>query len=181
VQTTINISSGRTTVVGLSGRWVGYYPASLSGNQSVFHIGHHADHIAFGEKCLIWMMSPAEPPPIWAAGISLKPAGRGGLYAQSDGPNPPGWRPIQLRWFCQVPSPILICTHRGQFQQRSNWGSYVFVGGPGALNNHRFCRGNEKPPPSALCARPSRMWVVVTPQPPLLRMRAELARTFRKW
>jgi hypothetical protein len=117
-------------------RWVGYYPGSLfMGNQSVFStLGDHADHIGFwGEvadsdtvsgRTTTDMGSGYWPEAGWTRSAYMHnlryQSDRGGTMADYDGSSG--------RW-ASDPDMYDIETH---FNSGSNWGSYVYVGGPGA-------------------------------------------------
>jgi len=118
------------------GRWVGYYPASLfMGNQSVFStLGDHADHIGFwGEiydsddvsgRTTSDMGSGyfAEAGWTWSAYMHnlLVQTGRDGSMGNYDGTS---------NLFSSDPDMYDIDAH---FNSGSGWGSYVYLGGPGA-------------------------------------------------
>lgn len=118
------------------GRWVGYYPASLfMGNQSVFStLGDHADHIGFwGEifdsddvsgRTSSDMGSGyfAEKGWTWSAYMHnlLEQTDRGGSMGDYDGSG---------NQFSSDPDMYDIDAH---FKSGSSWGSYVYLGGPGA-------------------------------------------------
>jgi|SwirhisoilCB3_FD_contig_91_112876_length_1353_multi_6_in_0_out_0_1 hypothetical protein len=118
------------------GRWIGYYPASLfMGNQSVFStLGDHADHIGFwGEvfdsddvagRTSTDMGSGyfGEAGWQWAGYMHNLSAQthRDGTMANYDGS-------AEL----SSPDPDMYDI-AGHFNSGSSWGSYMFVGGPGA-------------------------------------------------
>ncbi len=118
------------------GRWIGYYPASLfMGNQSVFStLGDHADHIGFwGEifdsddvagRTSSDMGSGYFPNAgwTWSAYMHnlLVQTDRGGGMTDYDG---------SREIFESDPDMYGI---EGHFNSESSWGSYVYVGGPGA-------------------------------------------------
>jgi Neprosin len=118
------------------GRWVGYYPASLfMGNQSVFStLGDHADHIGFWGKIFDSddvagrtasdMGSGYFPNHGWTwSGYMhnlLAQTDRGGGLSNYDG---------SAEIYESDPDMYGIESH---FNSRSSWGSYVYLGGPGA-------------------------------------------------
>ncbi|HLZ80267.1 MAG TPA: neprosin family prolyl endopeptidase, partial [Ktedonobacteraceae bacterium] len=118
------------------GRWVGYYPASLfMGNQSVFStLGDHADHIGFwGEifdsedvsgRTTSDMGSGYFPEAgwTWSAYMHnlLVQTNRVGQMSKYDGSS---------GLFKSDPDMYDIEAH---FNSESSWGSYVYLGGPGA-------------------------------------------------
>ena len=118
------------------GRWIGYYPASLfMGNQSVFStLGDHADHIGFwGEiydsnsvagrtKSDMGSGYFAEAGWTWSAYMHnlLVQTGRDGAMGNYDGSSGK---------FSSDPDMYDIDAH---FNSGSSWGSYVYLGGPGA-------------------------------------------------
>ena len=118
------------------GRWVGYYPASLfMGNQSVFStLGDHADHIGFwGEifdsddvagRTASDMGSGYFPNSGWTwSGYMhnlLAQTDRGGGLSNYDG---------SVEIYESDPDMYGIERH---FNSGSTWGSYVYLGGPGA-------------------------------------------------
>lgn len=118
------------------GRWVGYYPASLfMGNQSVFStLGDHADYIGFwGEiydsddvagRTTSDMGSGyfAEAGWTWSGYMHnlLYQSDRGGSMSEYDGTG---------NQFSSDPDMYDIQSH---YKSGSSWGSYVYLGGPGA-------------------------------------------------
>ena len=122
--------------VACQGRWIGYYPASLfMGNQSVFStLGDHADYIGFwGEifdsddvsgRTSSDMGSGyyAEAGWTWSAYMHnlLEQIDRGGSMGDYDGTG---------NLFSSDPDMYDIQAH---FKSGSSWGSYVYLGGPGA-------------------------------------------------
>ena len=118
------------------GRWMGYYPASLfMGNQSVFStLGDHADYIGFWGEIYdsddvegrtssdmgSGYFAGNEWP--WAAYMhNLRAqAGRDGSMSDYDGSG---------SLFSSDPDMYDIEAH---FNSGSSWGSYLYVGGPGA-------------------------------------------------
>ncbi len=119
------------------GRWVGYYPASLfMGNQSVFStLGDHADHIGFwGEifdsddvagRTTSDMGSGyfAESGWTWSAcmhNLRVQTRRNGGSMTDYDGSSG-----------LYISDPDMYDIN-GHFNSGSGWGSYVYLGGPGA-------------------------------------------------
>ena len=118
------------------GRWIGFYPARLfMGNQSVFStLGDHADRIAFyGEifdsddvegRTKTDMGSGNWPNSgwTWSAYMHnlLVQTSRTGAMANYDG---------SPQLFVSDPDMYDIETH---FNSETTWGSYVYLGGPGA-------------------------------------------------
>lgn len=117
-------------------RWVGYYPSSLfMGNQSVFRtLGDHADHIGFWGEVFDSDDKPGRTTSdmgsghfpnegwTWSAYMHnlLVQKNRDGTLAEYDG---------SRQLFESDPDMYKIEAH---FNSRTNWGSYVYVGGPGA-------------------------------------------------
>ena len=101
---------------------MGHYPASLfMGNQSVFlNSGRSRGHIGLGVKFVTPTMLTAELPPIWATVIFCI-AHR--LCAMA------AWPTTTAELSSLDPDMYDI---QGHFPSDSGWGSYVFVGGPGA-------------------------------------------------
>jgi hypothetical protein len=116
------------------GRWVGHYPARLfMGNQSVFStLGDHADHIAFyaevgapGATASATDMGSGRfaqegfGRSAYMHNLRLQ-SGRNGEMVVYDGSN-------EL-----FASDVSLYTVDAHFNSGSSWGSYLFVGGPGA-------------------------------------------------
>ena len=118
------------------GRWIGYYPASLfMGNQSVFStLGDHADHIGFwGEvfdsddvagRTATDMGSGYFPDAGWTRSAYLHnlrfQSTRAGGMTDYDG---------STEIYESDPDMYGI---EGHFDGGAGWGSYIYVGGPGA-------------------------------------------------
>ncbi len=118
------------------GRWVGYYPASLfMGNQSVFStLGDHADYIGFwGEIYDSDDVSGRTSSDIGSGYFAeagwtrsaymhnlLEQTDRGGSMGDYDGTG---------NLFSSDPDMYDI---QARFKSGSSWGSYVYLGGPGA-------------------------------------------------
>jgi hypothetical protein len=114
------------------GRWVGYYPGSLyMGNQSVFStLGDHASNLAFwGEIADVddptattmgsgWWAEDRWPWSAFQNNLMLQ-TDRGGTLEAYDGGS--GWASDPDLWDVE--------TH---MNSGSNWGSYFWMGGPGA-------------------------------------------------
>jgi hypothetical protein len=119
------------------GRWIGYYPASLfMGNQSVFStLGDHADHIGFwGEvfdsddvsgRTSTDMGSGYFPDAGWTWSAYMH-----NLLVQTDRA---GATMVDYDGSGEIyESDPDMYGIEGHFKSGSNWGSYVYVGGPGA-------------------------------------------------
>jgi hypothetical protein len=119
--------------LGCQDRWVGYYPARLfMGNQSTFStLGDHADEIAFwgevstrsGLQSGTDMGSGRFPAEGWRRAAYfhdlLVQSDRGGGMTDFA-----GWDSRDVKALYDIDL---------QIGQSSNWGSYAFVGGPGAV------------------------------------------------
>jgi hypothetical protein len=120
--------------VSCQGRWVGYYPARLfMGNQSVFStLGDHADHIAFWGEVASFDASPSKTDmgsgrfghEGWTRAAYMHnlrvQTGREAGMADYDG---------TLGLHSTDPSLYDIDAH---FFSGTQWGSFQYVGGPGA-------------------------------------------------
>jgi hypothetical protein len=119
------------------GRWVGYYPASLfMGNQSVFStLGDHADHIGFWGEIFDsddvdgrtksdmgsgYFPNKGWPWSAYMHNLMVQTHRDGGGHQHYDG---------SAEIFESDPDMYGIESH---FDSGGSWGSYLYVGGPGA-------------------------------------------------